>query len=265
MDPRSRSRLNLNLKTIALGCILPAALVILWEIFGKLGLLNGSIFPAPSRIMESYMDMLRRGRMQKHLLLSLSRVAKGFVVGSTLGLFTGTVTGLSKTAYNLTASLTGLLRPIPMVAWIPLLILWMGIDEASKVTLIAIGTFWPVLLNTSRGIKNSDRKLLEVGIILEKTRFQMLTKVILPSAFPFIFTGLRLGVGSAWTCVVTAEAIAASAGIGYLIMYARELSQPPVMFSAVMTIGVVGLILDAILLRVERRVLRWNEPDEKQG
>jgi sulfonate transport system permease protein len=150
-----------------------------------------------------------------------------------------------------------------MVAWIPLLILWMGIDEASKVTLIAIGTFWPVLVNTSRGIKNSDRKYLEVGIILEKTRFQMLTKVVLPSAFPFIFTGLRLGVGSAWTCVVTAEAIAAASGIGYLIMYARELSQPPVMFSAVATIAVIGLILDSLLLKLEKRVLRWNEPNDK--
>jgi sulfonate transport system permease protein len=238
-------------------------LLAVWEILVRLGILNGSIFPAPSRIMESYIDMLNRGRMQKHLLISLIRVIKGFCVGSTLGLTTGIAIGLSSAIHHLLASLIGLLRPIPMVAWIPLLILWLGIDEASKVTLIAIGTFWPVLINTSRGIKNCDKKLLEVGIILEKTRFQMLTEVVLPSAFPFIFTGLRLGVGSAWTCVVTAEAIAAAAGIGYLIMYARELSQPPVMFSAVMTIAVVGLMLDVLLLRLEKHVLRWNETAEK--
>jgi sulfonate transport system permease protein len=252
-----------QLKIIALGCILPLTLLVAWEILGRLGILSVSIFPTPSRIMESYMDMVHRGRMQKHLLISLSRVVKGFCVGSASGLIIGVVMGLSSTANSLIASLIGLLRPIPMVAWIPLLILWMGIDEASKVTLIAIGTFWPVLVNTSRGIKNSDRKYLEVGIILEKTRFQMLTKVVLPSAFPFIFTGLRLGVGSAWTCVVTAEAIAAASGIGYLIMYARELSQPPVMFSAVATIAVIGLILDVLLLRLEKRVLRWNEPNDK--
>jgi sulfonate transport system permease protein len=250
-------------KKIAIGCILPLTLLALWEILGRLGVLSASIFPPPSRIMESYIDMVSRGRMQKHLFISLSRVVKGFCVGSISGLITGVVIGLSSTADSLISSLIGLLRPIPMVAWIPLLILWMGIDEASKVTLIAIGTFWPVLVNTSRGIKNSDRKFLEVGIILEKTRFQMLTKVVLPSAFPFIFTGLRLGVGSAWTCVVTAEAIAAASGIGYLIMYARELSQPPVMFAAVATIAVIGLILDALLLKLEKRVLRWNEPNEK--
>ncbi|MDR3280910.1 MAG: ABC transporter permease, partial [Synergistaceae bacterium] len=212
MNARSRNQL----KMIAMGFVLPVLLLALWEILGRYGALNASIFPTPSRIMDSYADMLARGRMQKHLLISLSRVIKGFFIGSTLGLATGTVIGLSKTANNLMSSLIGLLRPIPMVAWIPLLILWLGIDEASKVTLIAIGTFWPVLINTSRGIRNSDRKLLEVGIILEKTHFQMLTKVVLPSAFTFIFTGLRLGVGSAWTCVVTAEAIAAASGIGYL-------------------------------------------------
>ncbi|MDR3254012.1 MAG: ABC transporter permease [Synergistaceae bacterium] len=261
MNARSKN----SVKAIAIGFIMPVAFLVAWEILGRRGILNSSIFPTPSRIFTSFMDMVSRGRMQKHLLISLLRVVKGFCVGSVLGLVIGTVIGLSNAANALMSSIIGLLRPIPMVAWIPVLILWLGIDEASKVTLIAIGTFWPVLINTSRGIKNSDRKLLEVGIILEKTRLQMLAKVVLPSAFPFIFTGLRLGVGSAWTCVVTAEAIAAASGIGYLIMYARELSQPPVMFSAVMTIAVVGLILDAILLRVEKRVLRWNEPDEERG
>jgi sulfonate transport system permease protein len=248
-----------RLKAVAVGFFLPVLLLAAWEILGRAGVLNGSIFPVPSRVADSFIDMVRRGRMQKHLLISLWRVAKGFCAGSALGLSAGIVIGLSERANKITASLIGLLRPIPMVAWIPLLILWLGIDEASKVTLIAIGTFWPVLLNTSRGIRNSDRKLMEVGVVLEKTRWEMLAKVVLPSAFPFIFTGLRLGVGSAWTCVVTAEAIAAAAGVGYLIMYARELSQPPVMFSAVITIAVVGLILDMLLQRAERRILRWNE------
>jgi sulfonate transport system permease protein len=148
-----------------------------------------------------------------------------------------------------------------MIAWIPILILLLGIDEGSKIALIAIGSFWPVLLNTSRGIKNTDKKLIEVGVMLEKSRFQMLVKVILPSAFPFIFTGIRLGVGNAWSCVVTAEVIAAATGIGYVIMYARELMQPDVLLVGVFTIGVVGLMLDAVLLRVEKKVLRWNETD----
>ena len=257
------SNLKNRFVKIGLGCVLPAVLILTWEILGRQGIINRSIFPYPTRIFETYLDMVRKGSIQKDLSVSAGRVIKGFCIGSSLGLGIGVVIGLSKTANSLAASIIGLLRPIPMIAWVPLLILWMGIDEASKVTLISIGTFWPVVINTSRGILNSDKKLLEVGTILEKTRFQMLTKVVLPGAFPFIFTGLRLGVSSAWTCVVTAEAIAAASGIGYLIMYARELSQPPVMFSGVITIGLVGLLLDTVLQRIEKHVLRWNETDGK--
>jgi sulfonate transport system permease protein len=241
--------------------ILPTIVILVWEILGRRGVINRSVFPYPSRIIETYAEMIQKGNLQKHLLVSAQRVIKGFCVGSILGLSVGITVGLSRQANDLTISLLGLLRPIPMIAWIPLLILWLGIDESSKVTLISIGTFWPMMINSSRGIRNCDKKLLEVGIILEKSRWQMLTKVVLPSAFPFIFTGMRLGIGSAWTCVVTAEAIAASAGIGYMIMYARELSQPPVMFTGVITIGVVGLLLDMILLKIEKRVLRWNGPE----
>jgi sulfonate transport system permease protein len=257
-----RPTLKTRLLTLGVRLILPAIAILVWEILGRRGVINRSVFPYPSRIMETYIEMIQRGNLQKHLIVSAERVIKGFCIGSTLGLGVGAVVGLSRWANNLTISLLGLLRPIPMIAWIPLLILWLGIDEPSKVTLISIGTFWPMMINSSRGIRNCDKKLLEVGIILEKNRWQMLTKVVLPSAFPFIFTGMRLGIGSAWTCVVTAEAIAASAGIGYMIMYARELSQPPVMFAGVITIGLVGLLLDTVLQWVEKRVLLWNEISE---
>jgi sulfonate transport system permease protein len=153
---------------------------------------------------------------------------------------------------------TGLLRPIPIIAWVPVLILWVGIDEASKVTVIAIGSFWPVLLNSIHGIRGTDPKFLEVARILGKSRWTILSKVIFPSALPSIFTGLRIGVGIAWTSVIGAELIAASSGVGYLIMYARELSQPDVMLVGVFSIGIVGLSIDFLLRRVERRVLRWN-------
>jgi sulfonate transport system permease protein len=207
--------------------------------------------------------MITNGQLKKHLLVSAFRVVKGFLLGSGVGLVLGVLCGLSNMWNDVLGSLIGTLRPIPMIAWVPVLILLLGIDEGSKIALIAIGTFWPVLINTSRGIRNTDKKLLEVGIILEKSRFQMLTKVILPAAFPFIFTGIRLGVSSAWSCVVTAEVIAAAAGIGYVIMYARELMQPDVLLIAILTIGVVGLVLDVTLLRVEKRALRWNEADER--
>lgn len=142
--------------------------------------------------------------------------------------------------------------------WVPVLILWLGIGETSKVIVITIGTFWPVLLNTVHGIKNVDKRYLEVGSVLEKKRKIVLAKIILPSALPSIFTGLRIGLGNAWMSVVGAELIAAASGIGYLISYARELSQPDVMLVGVFSIGIIGLLIDMLLKKVEKWALRWN-------
>ncbi|MDR1977789.1 MAG: ABC transporter permease [Synergistaceae bacterium] len=259
--PQNR-RLERRIRTFALGCLLPVVILASWEYLGYKGIVNRSILPRPSVIWACFVDMIASGRLKKHLLVSASRVVKGFALGGGAGLIFGILCGLSKLWNDLLSSLIGILRPIPMIAWIPILILLLGIDEGSKISLIAIGSFWPVLLNTSRGIRGIDKKLLEVGIMLEKSRFQMLTKVILPAAFPFTFTGIRLGVGNAWSCVVTAEAIAAATGIGYVIMYARELLQPDVLLVGVLSIGFVGLMLDVVLMWIEKRVLRWNEPNE---
>ncbi|MDR2787710.1 MAG: ABC transporter permease [Candidatus Accumulibacter sp.] len=250
-------------KNLALSACVPLAIVLLWEYLGRTGQLNRSILPYPSMLGECLRDMLVSGKLQKHLSISAIRVVQGFAIGCAAGLAAGTLCGFSKRWNTLLSSMVGLLRPIPMIAWVPLLILWMGIDERSKVTLIAIGTFWPVLLNTTRGIRHTDKKLLEVGAMFEKNPWQMFSKVIFPGAFPFIFTGVRLGVSNAWSCVVTAEAIAAASGVGYMIMYARELMQPDVLLVGVLTIGVVGLLLEILLLRVERRILSWN--DEMSG
>ncbi|MDR1810193.1 MAG: ABC transporter permease subunit, partial [Prevotella sp.] len=119
-------------------------------------------------------------------------------------------------------------------------------------------SFWPVLINVIDGIRNVDRKYLEVANILEKNKFQVLAKVVLPSALPNIFTGLRVGIGIAWMCVVGAELIAASSGIGYLIMYSRELLQSDVMYVGVFSIGLTGFLIDKLLQLVERKLLKWN-------
>jgi sulfonate transport system permease protein len=166
--------------------------------------------------------------------------------------------GLFKPIEKAFSLITGLLRPIPIVAWVPMLILWMGIDESSKITVIAIGSFWPTLLNVIHGIKSTDKKYLEVAEILEKNKFTVLTKVVFPSALPSIFTGLRVAIGIAWMSVIAAELIAAASGIGYLIMYAREISQPDVMLVGVLSIGITGLLIDVLIRKIEIRFLKWN-------
>lgn len=243
---------------VLLPLVVPLLLLVVWELLGKKGLIRPTILPAPSAIGVTLLEMLRSGELLNHLRVSLWRVIQGFSVGAALGLAAGFLIGLSPRTERALVLITGLLRPIPIIAWVPVLILWMGIDEASKVTVIAIGSFWPVLLNVIHGIRNTDRKFLEVATILEKNRFTLMTKVIFPSALPSIFTGIRIGIGIAWMSVVGAELIAASAGVGYMIMYARELSQADVMLVGVVSIGITGLLIDVLLRRLEGRLLKWN-------
>ncbi|MDP4271791.1 MAG: ABC transporter permease [Bacteroidota bacterium] len=238
--------------------VVPIVLLTGWEIASRLGYIKPVILPSPSAIISTFEEMIRSGELFQHLGISIARVLQGFAIGAFVGIVLGIFIGLFKKIDQALSILLGVLRPIPIMAWIPVLILWMGIDEASKITVIAIGSFWPVLVNVIDGIKNVDRKYLEVARILEKNKFQILTKVVFPAALPNIFTGLRIGIGIAWMCVVAAEMIAATSGIGYLIMYSRELLQSDVMFVGVFSIGLTGVLIDRLLKLVEVKVLKWN-------
>jgi sulfonate transport system permease protein len=238
--------------------ILPVLLITVWQLASNLDWLQSSILPSPLVIAQTLLDLLKSGELLKNIAISLLRVLEGFAIGAGLGLIVGFIMGLSKSMERVLSLITGLLRPIPTIAWIPALILWMGIGESSKITVIAVGSFWPVLLSAIQGVRSTDPKYLEVARILEKDRATLLTKVIIPSALPSIFTGLRVGMGIAWASVVGAELIAASSGIGFMIMYAREVSQPDVMLVGVAAIGLTGLLIDFLLLQLQRRLLKWN-------
>ena len=238
--------------------VLPLLLLVLWEFLTYKGVLRATILPAPSVISATLYDMVVSGELWGHLKISLWRVFQGFALGSSFGLISGLLISASPRAERSLLLVTGILRPIPIIAWVPVLILWMGIDEASKVTVISIGTFWPVLLNVIHGIRSTDRKHLEVARILGKNPASVLIHVVLPSALPSIFTGLRVGIGIAWMSVIGAELIAASQGLGYLIAYARELSQADVMLVGVACIGFTGLLIDILLQCIEKRLLHWN-------
>ena len=232
--------------------------LLLWQIAGDKGWISVAILSSPSRIFDKFIQMLGNGSFFKHIFTSLGRVIKGFVIGAGIGLLLGLLIGLSKRLEAFTNLFIGLFRPIPPIAWIPLLILMLGIGEQSKVTVIAIGSFWPMLLDTIHGVKSTDKALLELGNVLEKSRLSVVLKIILPSAVPAIFTGARQAISRAWSCVVTAEMIAASSGAGYLIQYARELSQPALMFVGVAMIGLVGLTIDFLMMKLEKKLLNWN-------
>ena len=238
----------------------PILILILWQAASDHGFLRPSLLPAPLAVVLALGDLLASGELWEHWRISFLRVVQGFLAGSLLGVTLGFTLGLSPRIERVLMLLTGFLRPIPTIAWVPMLILWMGIGESSKITVIAVGSFWPVLLNTLQGVRGTDRGYLEVARVLQKDRGTILLRVILPSALPSVLTGFRIAMGIAWASVVGAELIAASSGVGYLIMYAREVSQPDVMLVGVAVIGLTGLLIDALFLLLERRLLRWNEP-----
>jgi len=245
---------------LLVGLIIPVAVLISWQVLTDAGRMNESIFANPTRIIEAFATMLKKGTYFKHITISLIRILKGFVIGSLIGFSLGSMAVLFKWVGYLFDIVIGLLRPIPPISFIPFLILWLGIGEKSKVAVITIGAFWPVLLNTMQGIRSADEKFLELGRAFGKDKHTVLFKLILPSAFPSIFTGLRLAIGNAWNCVVTAEMIASSVGLGYLISYGRELSRPEVLLVGIVSIGIVGFLVDMLVLRLQRRVIYWVEP-----
>jgi len=206
--------------------IIPILLVVLWQISGENGWIKTTAISTPLRIWEKFLALLEKGSLQDNILISLQRIALGFVIGSVVGIVLGILIGAFKRANDYLRLLLDLLRPIPVIVWIPILILWVGIGEETKVIVIAIGTFWPVFLNVMDGVLNVDKKYLEVSTIFCKSRFENIFKIIIPATVPYILAGLRIASGNALVGVVGAEMFASSSGLGYMVTFYREMNRP---------------------------------------
>lgn len=251
-------QLAVRIKELVIMLLPVIIFLVIWEIAGRRGAINPVILPTPSKIAEALMKQIQKGKLQMNLLVSGGRILRGFLAGSLAGLIVGITLGLIRPLEKALTIFIGIIRPIPIIAWIPLFILWLGLGELSKTVIIGIGCFWPIMLNTIRGISSADKKLLEVAKILEKRKSEVLFRVIFPAAMPSILTGIRLGVGSACMGVTGAEMLGASSGIGFLITYGRELAQPALMMIGVLVLGLFGLLMDIILLKAESTILKWN-------
>lgn len=238
--------------------IVPVVLIILWQMAADRGMIRVNIVPSPQGIYEAFIKQVLKGSLQKHILVSLRRVFFGYILGISLGITIGILMGIFHSFERALRFLIEIMRPIPIVAWVPVLILWSGIGERSKIIVIAIGSFWSVLLNVIDGIRNVDKKYIEVSTLFMKSHFEVIRKVILPAASPNIFTGLRIGIAAAWLSVIGAELIAASAGLGFLIAFSRELIQPANMLVGVFTIGIIGWAINRLIQLAEHYVLKWN-------
>lgn len=256
MAEQGRSAVGTKLKNAFLILVLPVALIVVWEYAVGAGLVSARLVPAPSTILAQAIELIANGRLLSNLGVSFSRVGIGFLIGVSAGLVLGVLMGLSPTVNKLFTAFVSVLRPIPIIALVPIFILLLGIGEESKYAVIAIGSFWSVLLNTITGIESTDPDLLEFASAYRIPPLRRLTKIVLPAALPSILTGIRLGVNSAWVSVITAEMIAASRGIGYMITYARDNSQVATMYVGVFTIGLIGLAIDRVLIFVQQFYLK---------
>ncbi|KPY29894.1 Aliphatic sulfonates ABC transporter permease [Pseudomonas syringae pv. primulae] len=237
---------------------LPVLLLAVWQLSVSAGWLSTRILPAPSAVIEAGVTLVSSGEIWTHLAISGWRAGLGFVIGGGIGLALGFITGLSKWGERLLDSSVQMIRNVPHLALIPLVILWFGIDETAKIFLVALGTLFPIYLNTYHGIRNIDPALVEMSRSYGLSGFSLFRHVILPGAMPSILVGVRFALGFMWLTLIVAETISASSGIGYLAMNAREFLQTDIVVLAIVLYAVLGKLADLAARGLERVCLRWH-------
>lgn len=248
--------------TLFLGLVIPILIIVGMEAAARLALVTSQLFVSPKVIFETLTDLLKDGELVRNLGISFLRVTTGFLIGSAAGLLFGAAMGISRKFEEYVGPLFHGLRQIPVLAWIPLLILWIGIGEEFKINFIAVTAFYPMALNTCEGVKGVSKSYLEVGHIFKFSRLKLFSTIILPAAIPEIFTGLRLSLSIAWMAVVGAELVAASEGIGYMMYRARQQLQVDTVIVCIIAVGLVGYGMSLALEKIERYSLRWRRTAE---
>jgi len=238
--------------------IVPAAIVLAWEALSRSGVINPMILPAPSRVLLRWIDYFKSGELPRDAVSSLYRVMMGFLIGTALGLLIGLAMGASNAVYAYLNPLVQLLRPIPPIAYVPLAILWFGLGNPPAFFLISLGAFFPVLMNTITGVRSVDAIYIRAARNLGASRAALFFRVMVPAAMPHIMTGIRVGFGVAFIVVIVAEMIAVNSGLGYRILEAREYFWSDKIIAGMITIGLLGLGIDAALARLSKYLLRWH-------
>jgi len=238
-----------------LGLILPALLVFVWEVSARASILPANWLPAPSVVIVTLVELLRGGELLRHIGVTLARVTTGFLIGAVAATLVGMITGSSAIVRTLLDPTLQAMRSIPSMAWVPLFLLWLGIQESSKITLIAVGAFFPVYLNLLSGILTVDRRLVEVGQVFRLGKVQLARRVILPAALPSYLVGLRSGLGLAWMFVVAAEIMGASRGLGFLMIDGQMTGRASVIIASIVLFAIFGKLTDLLLDILGRKML----------
>lgn len=252
-------RMPSRLAGALVGLALPAVLALGWELCVALGLASGRLMPPPSIVLATFADLAAHGDLARHAVATLWRVAAGFGLGVLAGTLLGAATGYSLLASRLLDPTLQALRAIPSIAWVPLFILWLGIFEASKVALIAVGVFFPVYLGVMDAIRSVDRKIVEVGRVFRLSGPAMVLRILLPAVAPAYVTALRAGLGLGWMFVVAAEFMGASEGLGYLLVDGQQLGKTAQIVCAILAFALLGKLTDSILAALAAPFLTWED------
>jgi len=255
----SWSRKWAHLSWPVLGLILPVTAAVAWEMIVRFGFASGRLVPPPSVVFATFVDLAKTGDLQRDTLVTLGRVAAGFGFGVAAATIVGAAAGYSPLIRRLLDPTLQALRAIPSIAWVPLFILWLGIFEASKITLIAVGVFFPVYLGLMGAIQSVDRKLVEVGRAFRLTDVEMVYRILLPAVLPAYVISLRSGLGLGWMFVVAAEFMGASEGLGYLLIDGQQLGKPAEIVAAIVAFAIVGKASDWLIALIAAPFLRWED------
>jgi sulfonate transport system permease protein len=236
----------------------PALLLLYWSVLSVTGFLDPRILPAPWTAVSTAIDLIRDGRLQDNLAVSAGRALAGLFFGALAGVGLALVSGLSVLGGYVVDGLVQLKRGIPILALIPFMILWFGIGETMKVTVIALAVFFPIYIQTHTALRAIDIRYVELAETLRLSRWQFLEKIVLPGALPGFLTGLRFGATAAWLALVVVEQLNATSGIGYMVTLARNYAQTDVMLVGLVIYALLGFGSDALVRQVEQRALRWR-------
>ena len=258
-----------NIRQILLAVILPVVVIAIWQWAGQGGSLFGGVLPTPDRVWQAWKVWAfgssgglslnpYSGTWLANLLFSAERVGKGFLAAILVAVPVGLAIGWNRVASGTLDPTVQLLRPIPITAWLPFSIAVFGIRDMGAVFLIALGAFYPIVVNTAQGARDIERNLVRAAMMMGAGKWTVLRRVVLPASLPSIFTGLRIGLGIAWTAVIVAEMVAVKSGLGYVLWDAYYVGRMDVVIADMATIGLLGLISDRVILGIEKWVLAWR-------
>lgn len=254
----TRLKPSLRLSRRLLPLALPAAVLIAWQIAASLQLLPVQILPPPSLVAATAIDLVRGGEILDGLRISVWRIGVGFAIGAGSGLAFGALLGLSRTVEDYVGPTFKLLAQIPSLGWLPILMLILGLDETLKFVLIAKASFVPTVIATSESVKQIPPQYRDVARVLQLPLQSYLRRLVLPATIPGIFGGLRTALSHAWIALIVVEMLAATEGVGYMMVWGRTLFQIDIVIVGMVVIGLIGLAMDTGLSRIERRLRLWE-------